>query len=110
MASFIRIVKNYENICRLGQNIIKHKDLVRRCPPEKLSDEFRKQGKHFARAKFATLQENMAGEPWIGWLGRHAFSFLQNGFTHGADYLSVQAPILKKDIMRKYGARDACMD
>ena len=43
MASFIRIVKNYENICRLGQNIIKHKDLVRRCPPEKLSDEFRKQ-------------------------------------------------------------------
>ena len=43
MSSFIRIVRNYENICRLGQNIIKHKDLVRRCPPEKLSDEFRKQ-------------------------------------------------------------------
>ena len=43
MASFIRIVKNYENICRLGHSIINHKDLVRRCPPEKLADEFRKQ-------------------------------------------------------------------
>tara|TARA_B100000963_G_scaffold187974_1_gene163593 strand:- start:843 stop:1073 length:231 start_codon:yes stop_codon:yes gene_type:complete len=43
MSSFIRIVRNYENICRLGHNIINHKDLVRRCPPEKLADEFRKQ-------------------------------------------------------------------
>lgn len=43
MASFIRIVKNYEKICRLGHGIINHKDLVRRCPPEKLSEEFKKQ-------------------------------------------------------------------
>ena len=39
MASFIKIVKNYETICRLGHKIINHKDLVRRCPPEKLSEE-----------------------------------------------------------------------
>ena len=43
MASFIKIVKNYETICRLGHKIINHKDLVRRCPPEKLSEEFKKQ-------------------------------------------------------------------
>ena len=43
MSSFIRIVRNYENICRLGHKIINHKDLVRRCPPEKLAEEFKKQ-------------------------------------------------------------------
>jgi uncharacterized coiled-coil DUF342 family protein len=43
MSSFIKIVKNYETICRLGHKIINHKDLVRRCPPEKLSEEFKKQ-------------------------------------------------------------------
>ena len=41
MSSFIRIVKNYEKICRLGHSIINHKDLVRRSPPEKLSEEFK---------------------------------------------------------------------
>jgi len=43
MASFIKIVKNYETICRLGHKIINNKDLVRRCPPEKLAEEFKKQ-------------------------------------------------------------------
>ena len=28
-------------------------------------EEFRKQGKHFARARVATVQENQAGVPWI---------------------------------------------
>ena len=43
MSSFIKIVRNYENICRLGHKIINHKDLVRRAAPEKLDEEFRKQ-------------------------------------------------------------------
>ena len=41
--SFIRVVKNYEKIGRLGQQIINHKDLVRRVAPEKWDEEFRKQ-------------------------------------------------------------------
>ena len=41
--SFIRVVKNYEKIGRLGQQIINHKDLVRRTSPEKWDEEFRKQ-------------------------------------------------------------------
>ena len=28
-------------------------------------EEFRKQGKHFARARAATVQENQGGVPWI---------------------------------------------
>ena len=43
MSNFIKIVKNYEHICRLGQQIINHKDLVRRACPSKLDEEFRKQ-------------------------------------------------------------------
>ncbi len=45
MSKFIRIVKNYEKICRIGNQIISHKDFVRRAPPEKLNEEFRKQEK-----------------------------------------------------------------
>lgn len=43
MSNFIRIVRNYENICKIGREIINHKDLVRRAPPSKLDEEFRKQ-------------------------------------------------------------------
>ena len=43
MSNFIKIVRNYENICKLGRKIINHKDLVRRAAPEKLDEEFRKQ-------------------------------------------------------------------
>ena len=43
MSSFIRVVKNHEKICRLGHQIINHKDLVRRAAAEKLDEEFRKQ-------------------------------------------------------------------
>ena len=28
MSSFIRILKNYENICKLGREIIKHKEII----------------------------------------------------------------------------------
>ena len=43
MKNFIKIVKNYQNICRLGQKIIDHKDFIRHVPPDKLSEEFKKQ-------------------------------------------------------------------
>ena len=43
MSNFIKIVRNYENICRLGHKIINHKDLVRRAAPDTLEEEFRKQ-------------------------------------------------------------------
>lgn len=43
MSNFIRIVRNYENICRIGREIINHKDFVRRAAPDKLDEEFRKQ-------------------------------------------------------------------
>ena len=45
MRSFMKIVRNYEHICRLGHEIINHKDLVRRSVPDKLSDQIRKQDK-----------------------------------------------------------------
>ena len=41
--SFIRVVKNYKKIGRLGQQIINHKNLVRQAAPEKWDEEFRKQ-------------------------------------------------------------------
>ncbi len=43
MSNFIKIVRNYERICRVGKQIIDHKDLVRRAAPSKLDEEFRKQ-------------------------------------------------------------------
>jgi len=33
MSNFIKIVRNYEHICRVGKQIIDHKDLVRRAAP-----------------------------------------------------------------------------
>ena len=62
MTSFIRIVRNYENIFRLGQNIINHKDLVRRCPPEKLSEEFKKQEE---RIDAFFIETEKAHQKWI---------------------------------------------
>ena len=49
MSRFISIVRNYEKICRLGHEIINHKDLVRRAKPDKLSEEFIKQEKRIER-------------------------------------------------------------
>uniref|UniRef100_A0A6C0KE43 Uncharacterized protein n=1 Tax=viral metagenome TaxID=1070528 RepID=A0A6C0KE43_9ZZZZ len=62
MSSFIRIVKNYEKICRLGHSIINHKDLVRRSPPEKLSEEFRKQEE---RIDEFFIEADKAHQKWI---------------------------------------------
>jgi len=43
MSNFVKIVRNYEQICRVGKEIINHKDLVRKAAPAQLSEEFRKQ-------------------------------------------------------------------
>ena len=41
-SNFAKIVKNYEMVYRLGKEIINHKDFVRRVPPAKLEEEFKK--------------------------------------------------------------------
>jgi GTP cyclohydrolase FolE2 len=61
MSRFISIVKNYEKVCRLGQDIINHKDLVRKAKPDKLSEEFRKQEERIER--FAE-EINKANAEW----------------------------------------------
>ena len=61
MSNFIKIVKNYESICRLGHQIINHKDLVRRACPSKLDEEFRKQEERIQAFVDAT---NKAYEEW----------------------------------------------
>ncbi len=61
MSNFIKIVKNYELICRLGHQIINHKDLVRRACPSKLDEEFRKQEDRIQEFVDAT---NKATEEW----------------------------------------------
>ena len=43
MKSFISVVNNYEKVYRIGKEIIKHKELVRKSCPKKLDEEFRKQ-------------------------------------------------------------------
>ena len=40
MSNFIKIVRNYEKISRLGRQIIAHKDLARKIHPNKLEEEF----------------------------------------------------------------------
>ena len=61
MSNFIKIVKNYESICRLGHQIINHKDLVRRACPSKLDEEFRKQDERIQEFVDAT---NKASTEW----------------------------------------------
>lgn len=75
MSRFISIVRNYEKICRLGHEIINHKDLVRRAKPDKLSEEFTKQEERIER--FAEEINNANAEwkknsnsintYWTGW-------------------------------------------
>ncbi len=75
MSNFIRIVKNYENICRVGHQIINHKNLVRRACPSKLDEEFKKQEKRIQEFVDATNKANeewknnpySVNEYWTGW-------------------------------------------
>ena len=61
MSNFIKIVRNYENICKLGNKIINHKDLVKKVAPGKLDEEFRKQENRIQ--EFVKLTEK-ANEEW----------------------------------------------
>ena len=61
MSTFIKFVKNHEHICRIGNQIINHKNLVRRTCPSKLSEEFRKQD---ARIKEFVDATNKASKEW----------------------------------------------
>ena len=61
MSNFIKIVRNYEHICRGGKQIINHKDLVRRAAPSKLDEEFRKQEERIQ--EFVEIT-NKAHEEW----------------------------------------------
>uniref|UniRef100_A0A6C0EPQ5 Uncharacterized protein n=1 Tax=viral metagenome TaxID=1070528 RepID=A0A6C0EPQ5_9ZZZZ len=61
MSNFIKIVKNYERVCRLGHQIINHKDIVRRACPSKLGEEFRKQDARIQEFVDAT---NKASKEW----------------------------------------------
>ena len=61
MSNFIKIVRNYEQICRVGKQIINHKDLVRRAAPSKLDEEFRKQEERIQ--EFVEIT-NKAHEEW----------------------------------------------
>jgi len=39
MVRFIRILKNYENICKLGREIVKHKEIIPKTYIEKRNQE-----------------------------------------------------------------------
>lgn len=40
MSSFKHIIKNYENLAKLGKEIIQHKKNIKSIPPEKLQNAF----------------------------------------------------------------------
>jgi len=75
MSNFIKIVRNYENICRLGHQIINHKDFIRRATPEKVNEEFRKQEERIHQFVELTEQAHKEWEKnpysinpyWTGW-------------------------------------------
>ncbi len=61
MNNFIKIVKRYENISRLGTKIINNRDLVRRSRPEELSEEIKKQEE---RIDEFSMEIKKANEEW----------------------------------------------
>jgi len=75
MSNFIKIVRNYEHICRLGKEIINHKDFVRRVSPSKLDKEWRKQENRIQEFVKLTNEANeewknnpySVNEYWTGW-------------------------------------------
>jgi hypothetical protein len=40
MSSFKHIIKNYENLAKLGKEIIQHKKNIKSIPPDKLQNAF----------------------------------------------------------------------
>tara|TARA_B100000513_G_scaffold93141_1_gene39255 strand:+ start:1047 stop:1280 length:234 start_codon:yes stop_codon:yes gene_type:complete len=41
--SFLRIVRNYENVVNIGKKIMEHKQVIVNVPKNRLDEEFRKQ-------------------------------------------------------------------
>ena len=61
MSNFVKIVRNYEQICKIGKEIINHKDFVRKVAPVKLDEEFRKKEERIE--EFVKIT-NKAHEEW----------------------------------------------
>ena len=67
---FTKIVRNHENICRIGKQIIDHKDFIRKIAPNKLDEEFRKQEERiqeFVKITNKAHEEWDKNEYWTGW-------------------------------------------
>lgn len=75
MSNFIKIVRNYENICKIGKEIINHKDLIKHVAPTNLDKEFHKQEERiqeFVKLTQSTHEDwdkntNSINEYWTGW-------------------------------------------
>jgi hypothetical protein len=75
MSNFVKIVRNYEQICRVGKEIINYKDLVKKASPTQLSEEFRKQDERIQEFVEITKKANgeweknpnSINEYWTGW-------------------------------------------
>ena len=61
MNNFVKIVRNYETISRIGREIINHKDFIRHAAPSQLDKEFQKQDERIQQFVKAT---NTAQEEW----------------------------------------------
>ena len=75
MSNFVKIVRNYEQICRVGKEIINYKDLIKKASPTQLSEEFRKQDERIQEFVEITKKANeewgknpnSINEYWTGW-------------------------------------------
>ena len=74
MASFKQVVKNYQNLAKLGQQIIHHKENIKHIKPSQLDNEFLKQElrieEFFEKADQTHTQwhknSNLIHEYWTG--------------------------------------------
>jgi hypothetical protein len=75
MSNFIKVVRNYEKVCKLGRDIIAHKDFVRKVKPDKLEQEWAIQEARIQEFVKATNDANeewkknpcSVNEFWTGW-------------------------------------------
>jgi hypothetical protein len=62
MSSFIKYVRNYEKICKIGNEIINNKDFLRHSHPSLVNKEFQKQNKRIK--EFVRLVNN-SNDYWL---------------------------------------------
>lgn len=75
MSNFIKIVRNYENICKIGREIISHKELLKHTTPINIDYEFHKQEERiqdFIELTKSThddwdKNQTSINEYWTGW-------------------------------------------